>query len=97
MVCLDGIGACSFAGAGNCVHPALREVLQRGGDAGAGLGMEPVPLQGDTGDGPPSTLQPLTPASRGQEQAGQKDKRAEVRLGVSGDRLPEPCLKVTSS
>lgn len=57
MVCLDGIGACSFAGAGNCVRPALGEVLQRGGDAGAGLGTEPVPLQGDTGDGPPSTRQ----------------------------------------
>lgn len=97
MVCLDGIGACSFAGAGKCVRTVLGEVLQRGGGAGAGLGTEPVPLQGDTGDGPPSTQLPLTPATWGQEQAGQKDKRAEVRLGVSGDRLPEPCLKVTSS
>lgn len=96
-MCLDGIGACSFAGAGKCVRTVLGEVLQRGGDAGAGLGTEPVPLQGDTGDGPPSTQLPLTPATWGQEQAGQKDKRAEVRLGVSGDRLPEPCLKVTSS
>lgn len=96
-MCLDGMGACSFADAGKCVRTVLGEVLQRGGDAGAGLGTEPVPLQGDTGDGPPSTQLPLTPATWGQEQAGQKDKRAEVRLGVSGDRLPEPCLKVTSS
>lgn len=111
-MCLDGIGACGFARAwgkerswaGNCVRPALglqasdsERCCSEEAMLEQGRGRCLSHCRGTLGTDHPARHRPWTPATRGQEQAGQKDKRAEVRLGVSGDRLPEPCLKVTSS
>ena len=70
-----------------------------------GMGQSPVPLQEEAGDrtGPPSRLLSIASSlainshNLGAGTIRAKGQESRSQSGVSGSRLPELCLKVTSS